>query len=100
MDPAVSPRRRPFETNSIECFRHAEKFKGKIAETSQDLLHACIIGLLNEMAFDEVRDLSKAVVDAVDQYRHDQGKAFDDYIAPYKASMSPKNNNSSTDGFI
>lgn len=154
MDPAVkiSPRGRPFETNSIdhivrcyggqtiavemepqhmqkskqsrdifhyidhlnrrngelrleltfyrECFRHAEKFKGKIAETSQDLLHACIIGLLDEMAFDEIRDLSKAVVDAIEQYRHDQEKAFDDFIAPYRASMSLKNNTLSTDGFI
>jgi hypothetical protein len=83
-----------------ECYRHAEKFKEKIAETSQDLLHTCIIGLLDEMDFDEIRNLSKAVVDAVDQFRHDQEKAFDDYIAPYKASKSPKNNTTSTDGFI
>jgi hypothetical protein len=83
-----------------ECYRHAEKFKEKIAEISQDLLHACIIGLLDEMAFDEIRDLSKAVVDAVDQLRHDQEKAFDDFIAPYKALKSPKNSTMSTDGFI
>lgn len=83
-----------------ECYRYAEKFKGKISETSQDLLHACIIGLLDEMAFDEIRDLSKAIVDAVDQYRHDQEKAFDDYIAPYRASMSPKNNTPSADGLF
>jgi uncharacterized protein YeeX (DUF496 family) len=83
-----------------ECYRHAEKFKEKIAKTSQDLLHACIIGLLDVMAFDEVRGLSKAVVDAVNQFRHDQEKAFDDYIAPYKASKSPKNITTSTDGFI
>jgi hypothetical protein len=83
-----------------ECYRHAEKFKERIAETSQDLLHACIIGLLDVMAFDELRDLSKAVVDAVDQFRHDQEKAFNDYIAPYKASKSPKDITTSTDGFI
>jgi hypothetical protein len=83
-----------------ECYRHAEKFKEKIAEISQDLLHACIIGLLDEMAFDEIRDLSKAVVDAVDQLRHDQDKAFDDFIAPYKASKSPKKTTMSTNGFI
>jgi hypothetical protein len=83
-----------------ECYRHAEKFKKKIAETSQDLLHACIIGLLDIMAFDEIRDLPKAVVDAVDQFRHDQEKAFDDYIAPYKASKSPENNTTWMDGFI
>jgi hypothetical protein len=83
-----------------ECYQHAEKFKGKIAETSQDLLHACIIGLLDEMAFDEIRDLSKALVDAVDQLRLDQEKAFNDFIAPYKASKSPQKATMSMDGFI
>jgi hypothetical protein len=83
-----------------ECYRHAEKFKDEIAEVSQDLLHACIIGLLDEAAFGEIRDLSKAVVDAVDQLCHDQEKAFDDFIAPYKASKSPENTTLSTDGFI
>ena len=28
-----------------ECYRHAEKFKDKIGTISQDLLHACIVGL-------------------------------------------------------
>lgn len=83
-----------------ESYRHAEKFKEKIAEISQDLLHACIVGLLDEMAFDEIRDLSKAVVDAVDQLRHDQKDAFDAFIAPYKAVKSPKNTTLSTDGWI
>jgi hypothetical protein len=83
-----------------ECYRHAEKFKEKIAGISQDLLHACIIGLLDEIAFDEIRDLSKAVVDAVDQLGHDQEKAFDDFIAPYKALKSPTGSTMSTDGFI
>jgi hypothetical protein len=83
-----------------ECYRHAEMFQEKIAETSQDLLHACIIGLLDVMAFDEIRDLSKSVVDAVDQFCHDQEKVFDDYIALYKASKSSKHNTTSTDGFI
>jgi hypothetical protein len=83
-----------------ECYQHAENFKGKISETSQDLLHACIIGLLDEMAFDEIRDLSKALVDAVDQLRHNQEKAFDEFIAPFKASKSPNKATMSTDGFI
>jgi hypothetical protein len=83
-----------------ECYRHAEKFKEKIAGISQDLLHECIIGLLDDLAFDEIRDLSKAVVDAVDQLCHDQEKAFDDFIAPYKASKSPNKTTMSTDGFI
>jgi hypothetical protein len=83
-----------------ECYRHAEKFKEKIAGISQDLLHECIIGLLDDLAFDEIRELSKAVVDAVDQLCHDQEKAFDDFIAPYKALKSPKKTTMSTDGFI
>jgi hypothetical protein len=74
-----------------ECFGHAERFKEKIAEISQDLLNKCIIGLLDEeVAFDEIRDLSTVVVDAVDQLCHDQEKAFDAFIAPYKAFKSPK----------
>jgi hypothetical protein len=52
-----------------ECYQHAEKFKRKIAKTSQDLLHAYIISLLDEIAFNEIRDLSKALIDAVDQLR-------------------------------
>jgi hypothetical protein len=52
------------------------------------------------MAFDEIRDLSKALVDAVDQLRHDQEKAFDEFIAPFKASKSPNKATMSTDGFI
>jgi hypothetical protein len=83
-----------------ECYRHAEKFKDKIGTISQDLLHACIVGLLDETAFDEVRDLSKAVVDAVDQLRHDQEEAFDAFIAPYRAAKSPKKAVMSTDGWI
>ena len=83
-----------------ECYRHAEKFKDKVGTISQDLLHACIVGLLDETAFDEVRDLSKAVVDAVDQLRHDQEEAFDAFIAPYRAAKSPKKAAMSTDGWI
>jgi hypothetical protein len=83
-----------------ECFRHAEKFKDNIAGISQDLLHECIIGLLDDVAFDGIRDLSTMVVDAVDQLCHDQEKAFHAFIAPYKASKSPRNNTMSTDGFI
>ena len=83
-----------------ESYRHTEKFKEKIAEISQDLLHTCIVGLLEEKALDEIRDLSKAVVDAIDQLHHDQEKAFNAFIAPYKAFTSPKNTAMSTDGWI
>jgi hypothetical protein len=83
-----------------ECYRHAEKFREKIGIVSQDLLHACIVGLLDEAAFDEIRDLSKTVVEAVDQLRHDQEEAFDAFIAPYKALKSPKKATMSTDGWI
>ncbi|EMD96361.1 hypothetical protein COCC4DRAFT_154433 [Bipolaris maydis ATCC 48331] len=83
-----------------ECYRHAEKFKEKIDRISQDLLQACILGLLDGIAFDEIRDLSNAVSDAVDQFSHDQEQAFEAFIAPYRASKSPKKTTMSMDGWI
>ena len=83
-----------------ESYRHTEKFKEKISEISQDLLHACIVGLLDEKAFDEIRDLSKAIVDAMDHLHYDQEKAFNDFIAPYKAIKSPRSTAMSTNGWI
>ncbi|CAN9212164.1 unnamed protein product [Alternaria alternata] len=80
-----------------EYYQHAEKFKDKISTISQDLLHACIVSLLNKTAFNEVRDLSKAVVNAVDQLRHNQEEAFNAFIAPYRAAKSPKKAVMSTD---
>ncbi|KAL6152700.1 hypothetical protein ACJBU6_07886 [Exserohilum turcicum] len=80
--------------------RRNEKFKQKITNISQDLLHACIIGLLDEMAFGEILGLSQAFVDAVDQLRDDQGEAFDAFVAPYKALNSSKNTTVSKDGWI
>jgi hypothetical protein len=83
-----------------ECYQHAEKFKQKISGISQDLLHACIVGLLDDMAFDEIRYLSETVVDAVDQLCDDQERAFDAFVAPYKASTSHKHTTVSKDGWI
>lgn len=83
-----------------ECYRHTEKFKQKITDISQDLLHACIVGLLDEMAFNEILGLSQAVVNAVDQLRDDQANAFDAFVAPYKALKSSKNNTLLKGGWI
>lgn len=83
-----------------KCYRHAEKFKQKITDISQDLLCACIVGLLDEMAFNEILGLSQAVVNAIDQLRDDQGEAFDAFVAPYKALNNSKNTNVSKDGWI
>jgi hypothetical protein len=83
-----------------ESYRHTEKFKEKISEISQDLLHACIVGLLDEKAFDEIRDLSKSIVDAMDHLHYDQEKGFNDFITPYKAIKSPRNTAMSTNGWI
>ncbi|KAJ6284203.1 hypothetical protein J3E71DRAFT_360377 [Bipolaris maydis] len=58
-----------------ECYRHTEKFKQKITNISQDLLHACIL-------------------------RDDQGEVFDAFVAPYKALNSSKNTTVSKDGWI
>ncbi|KAJ5028938.1 hypothetical protein J3E73DRAFT_389528 [Bipolaris maydis] len=83
-----------------ECYRHTEKFKQKITNISQDLLHAYIVSLLDEMAFGEILGLSQAFVDAVDQLRDDQGEAFNAFVAPYKALNSSKNTTVSKDGWI
>lgn len=83
-----------------ECYQHAEKFKEKITGISQDLLQACIIGVLDGIDFGEIRDHSNAVSDAVDQYSYAQEQAFDAFIAPYKASKSPTKTTVSIDGWI
>jgi hypothetical protein len=83
-----------------ECFQHAEKFKGTIVNLSQDLLHECIIGLLDDTALDEVRVIAKSLVDAVDDFRHDEKDAYDAFIAPYKGSKIVLNTNMSADGTI
>ncbi|EUC40385.1 hypothetical protein COCMIDRAFT_108985 [Bipolaris oryzae ATCC 44560] len=83
-----------------ECHRHAEKFKEKIEGISQDLLQACIIGLLDGIDFGEIRDLSNTASDAIDQFSHDQEQAFNAFIAPYKASKSPKKSTISMEGWI
>ncbi|KAF2818097.1 hypothetical protein CC86DRAFT_399403 [Ophiobolus disseminans] len=69
-----------------KCFENAEKFKEKVVEISQDLLHQCIIGLLDDAAFDEIRDMSKSIVDAVEEFQNDQELAVDAFVAPYKGS--------------
>ncbi|EUC27562.1 hypothetical protein COCCADRAFT_9876 [Bipolaris zeicola 26-R-13] len=83
-----------------ECYRHAEKFKEKITGISQDLLQACIIGVLDGIDFGEIRDLSNAISDSVDQFDYDHEQAFDAFIAPYKASKSPTKTTVSTNGWI
>ncbi|XP_014553187.1 hypothetical protein COCVIDRAFT_108327, partial [Bipolaris victoriae FI3] len=81
-----------------EYYQHAEKFKKKINRISQDLLQACILSLLNRIAFNEIRDLSNAVSDAVDQLSHNQEQAFKAFIAPYRSSKSLKKTTISIDG--
>src|SRR5262245_58914740 len=41
-----------------ECFKNAEQFKAKVAMLSQDLLHECIIRLLDDTAFEEIRNIA------------------------------------------
>jgi hypothetical protein len=70
-----------------ECFQHAEKFKDKINSLSQDLLHECIIGLLDKTSFEEIRILSKHFLAAVDELCENHRKAFDAFIAPYRSAQ-------------
>ncbi|KAF1967666.1 hypothetical protein BU23DRAFT_583702 [Bimuria novae-zelandiae CBS 107.79] len=70
-----------------ECFQHAEKFKDKINSLSQDLLHECIIGLLDTTSLEEIRVISKRFLEAVDELRGSQKKAFDEFIAPYRSAQ-------------
>ncbi|KAJ5025161.1 hypothetical protein J3E73DRAFT_392406 [Bipolaris maydis] len=83
-----------------EYYQHAEKFKEKITRISQNLLQACIISVLNGIDFSKIRDLSNAVLDAVDQFDYDHKQAFNAFIAPYKASKSPIKTTVSTNGWI
>lgn len=69
-----------------ECFQHTEKFKDKITSLSQDLLHECIIGLLDTTSFEEIRILSKRFLAAVDELCESQKKALDAFIATYRSA--------------
>jgi hypothetical protein len=83
-----------------ECFKYAEKFKENVVEISQDLLHQCIIGLLDDTALDEIRNVSKLLVDAVEELHRDKKNAFDVFIAPYKGSRVVSEPTISANGWI
>jgi hypothetical protein len=83
-----------------QCFEHAEKLKERIVETSQDLLHACIIGLVDNTAFDDIRNISQLLVNAVEEFRSDKKDAFNAFVAPYKGSKVVSLPNTSADGWI
>lgn len=81
-----------------DCYSYSEKFKETIAKISQDLLHECIIGLLDDTAFDEIRTISRSIIEAVEKLRGEQKKAFDTFVAPYRASNIVPGPRMSTDG--
>jgi hypothetical protein len=83
-----------------ECFKHATKFKGKVIHISQDLLHEYIISLLDDSALDEIREISKLLVDAVEEFSRDEKNALDEFIAPYKGSKIASYPSMSTDGWV
>jgi hypothetical protein len=83
-----------------ECFKHATKFKGKVIHISQDLLHKCIISLLDDSALDEIREISKLLVDAVEEFSRDEKNALDEFIAPYKGPKIASYPSMSTDGWV
>ena len=68
-----------------ECFKQAERFKDQVYGLSQNLLHECIIGLLDDAAFDEIRDISNSLHEALEVFRKKQKKAYRAFVAPYKS---------------
>jgi regulator of replication initiation timing len=79
-----------------ECFQHAERFKDTVTQLSQDLLHECIIGLLNSApledvqinsgsALDEIKNISRSLSNAVDDLQRKQNEALGTFVAPYRA---------------
>jgi hypothetical protein len=86
-----------------ECFTSTKKFEAKIVKISQDLLHECIIGLLDDTALDEIRNISKSIVDALEELSREEKEAFDAFIAPYKGcrtAMRPNMSATGTNGWI
>jgi hypothetical protein len=83
-----------------KCYQNAEKFRDNIAKISQDLLHECIIGLLDDTAFDEIRAISKSIVDAVEESHRDEKNAFDAFVAPYRGSITVPRSSMSANGMI
>ena len=68
-----------------ECFQHAEQFKDQVYGLSQNLLHECIIGLLDDAAFDEIKNISNSLHNASEVFRKKQKKAFRAFVAPYRS---------------
>lgn len=80
------------------CFQNSERFRESIAELSQDLLHECIIGLLDDTAFEEVRAISKSLVKAVENLDTLNTEAFEAFVAPCRASRLASSFHSQADG--
>jgi hypothetical protein len=56
-----------------------------MSKLSQDLLHECIIGLIDDTAFDRIKDISHSILGAMETLCEEQNRALDTFITPYKA---------------
>ncbi|OAL56164.1 hypothetical protein IQ07DRAFT_608278 [Pyrenochaeta sp. DS3sAY3a] len=83
-----------------QCFEHSQALREKLSSLSQDLLHECIIGMLDDAAFEDIKNISKSISLALDNFAEDQQKAFDAFIAPYVACRRTPRPGISLDGPI
>jgi len=66
------------------CFQSSEKLMYEVTSVTQDLLDQCIIGLLDNAAFGEIRELVEMLHKSAENYRRQRQKALSQYVSLYK----------------
>lgn len=75
-----------------QCFANAERFKHKVEKQAQDLLHECIIALVDKVDLENIRSISIDMTNGLEelQVRHDQAfQIFKSFIVPRDSPENP-----------
>ena len=67
-----------------DCYQGSEKLMHEVTTITQDLLDQCIIGLLDNAAFGEIRGLVGTLYQSAENYRRLRQKALSDFVLLYK----------------
>ena len=67
-----------------ECYQGSEKLMHGVTTITQDLLDQCIIGLLDNAAFGEIRELVGMLYQSAEEYRRLRQRALSQFICLYK----------------
>jgi len=66
-----------------DCYGHAEKFKDIVQFNSQELLHECIVSIIDSPDLERIRDIASAITTALEELQNKQTQAFEAFLEPY-----------------